>query len=255
MPVMSKKIVVYSVSSPDLISQTVAFLHQVPPFDVLTDKELAVLCGDLRYKEYPKDQTIFHQDDASRELYVVVSGMVRIFRVSPAGGETSINIYSTHDIIGEFSAIDDQPRSATAKAIVPSVLLELKRDQFMQRMREMPNLALAVTRLLIRKLRWTTDFAETVAQFDATGRLLHILLRYNQQYGQEIEPGKQYVLELGLSQSDLASLVGVRREWVNRILAEWQRQNLIQLAGNKIVILDLPRVQQVRDSHLQSNFD
>ncbi|HEX6303042.1 MAG TPA: helix-turn-helix domain-containing protein, partial [Anaerolineales bacterium] len=66
---------------------------------------------------------------------------------------------------------------------------------------------------------------------------------------------QRYLLDLGLNQTDLASLVGVRREWVNRILQYWSKKKLIEYEGGKLVILDLGRVRQERDSRLEANLD
>ena len=155
--------------------------------------------------------------------------------------------------MGELAAIDHLPRSASAKSIGPCVLLEIDGKQFTDRMRDIPDLASAMMRLLAGKLRWTTNYAETIAQYDAAGRLLHILLSYNDQFGHELEAGKRYELALNLNQTDLASLVGARREWVNRILHDWHKQGLIEYHSGTIVILDLPRVIQVRDNCLEAS--
>ena len=103
--------------------------------------------------------------------------------------------------------------------------------------------------------RWTASYAESVAQFDAAGRLLTILLLYTERYGEEIEPGKRYTLDLALNQSDLASMVGARREWINRILGDWRRRGMLEYGRGVFTILDLPRVVAERDSRTEANLD
>jgi CRP-like cAMP-binding protein len=183
---------------------------------------------------------------------VILTGKVRIFKTSLAGNETSLQIFSTHQIIGELASIDDRPRSATAKVIVPSDLLVMAPDRFLHHMRTKPDLALAMTRLLARKLRWTATYAEAVVQYDCAGRLLYILLQYNEQFGEEEEAGKRYVLDLSMNQADLASLVGARREWVNRLLQDWRKRGLIEYYAGKLTILDLSQVEAERDSRLEA---
>jgi CRP/FNR family cyclic AMP-dependent transcriptional regulator len=240
-------------SRQNVLSGRIAFLKQVPLFGSLSEADLAILVNDFRLREYHRDEIIFHQGDHGSDLYVVMQGKVRIFKTSPSGSETSINIFCVGDILGEFAVIDDQPRSATAKAIEPCTMLEMTQARFLQRMREMPDLALGLARLLAGKLRWTAAYAETIAQYDAAGRLLHILLLYNGQFGQEMKAGKRYELDLRLNQSDLASLVGARREWVNRLLGEWRKRGLIEYEAGKITILDLPAVERERDSRIEAN--
>ena len=226
--------------------------HHVPLFASLTDAQLDELNHDLVPRRYTKDDPLFHQSDNNHDLYIVHSGRVRIIRCSPDGYETTLNIYSKGDIIGEFAALDDGPRSATARTLTRCTMLEMPQDRFLHHMRHMPELALAVSRLLVNKLRWTTDYAETVSRYDAAGRLLHILLLYNQRYGVEVEPGKRYKLDLGMTQADLASLVGVNRERVNRILAGWRARGLVDYRARKVTILDLPAAEEERDRRIEA---
>ena len=74
-------------------------------------------------------------------------------------------------------------------------------------------------------------------------------------FGEEIVPGKTYVVDLALTQSDLASMVGARREWVNRILRDWKKRGLLEYKQGAIHILDLPRVVAERDSRIEANLE
>lgn len=235
----------------DTQAAIIAFLRTVPLFAALSDAELGVLAADFSPFEYPKADTLFWHGDPSTELYLLRKGKVRIYKISPGGRETSINIFSAGDIIGEFAAIDHQPRSATAQTITHCLLWRMEAEAFERHLRSMPDLALALNRLLVRKLRWTAEFAETVAQYDAAGRLLHILLLYNEQFGEALESGEGYRLDLGLNQDDLASLVGARREWINRLLQIWQRQGWLEYKAGKIIIRDLSKMRRERDRRLE----
>jgi CRP/FNR family cyclic AMP-dependent transcriptional regulator len=233
-------------------SKRIAFLRQTPLFAALGEKDLLALSSDLKPSDYARNEIIFRQGDAGSSLFVILKGKVRIFETRPSGDETSITIYGAGDLIGEFAVLDDGPRSAAALAIEPCTLLQISRDRFLFHLHEVPELGLQLARLLVAKLRWTTEFALTIAQYDAAGRLLHFLLLFNERFGEEQAAGKRYLLDLGLNQTDLASLVGVRREWVNHLLRDWQRRGLIEHRDGKLFILDLPRVIGERDSRLEA---
>ncbi len=241
--------------NPAALAQRLAFLKTVPLLAALSERDLAVLEQDWVRRDYTSGQFIFCQGDLSRELYIVWQGKIRIFKTSPQGHETSINIFSRGDVLGEFAAIDGQPRSATAQALGVCGLLVMEGDRFVQRLREMPDLALGMIRLLSGKLRWTAEYAETIAQYDAAGRLLHLLLLYNDQFGEAVEPGKRYELDLALNQTDLATLVGIRREQLNRLLQNWRKQGLIEYTAGRIVILNLARVREERDRRIEALLD
>ena len=235
------------------LARRVATLRTMPVFADLAERDLANLAEDMRSKEYAKDETIFRQGDESREVYFVRKGKVRIYKISPSGNETTIAIFTTNDVIGELAAIDQEPRSASAKAMTQVSLLAMSQERFLYTLQTLPRFGMGMARLLAHKLRWTAAFAESIAQFDAAGRLLHIILQHNDQYGEVLEAGKRYQVNIGLNQSDLASMVGARREWINRILSEWRRRGLLEFDNGVITILDLPRVRAERDSRIEAN--
>lgn len=235
------------------LARRVALLNTMPLFADLPEKEIETIVQDLRLKEYGREEIIFRQGDESREVYFVLKGKVRIFTTSPSGNETSIAIFSTNDVIGELAAVDHAPRSATAKSIDAVSLLSMAQDRFLYHLETMPRFAMAFIRLLSGKLRWTAAYAESIAQFDAAGRLLHIILQNNESYGRELTAGQAYIVDLGLNQTDLASMIGARREWVNRILGDWRRRGLLEFDNGVIHILDLPRAVAERDSRIEAN--
>lgn len=239
-----------------VIARRLEFLKSIALFAELSDSELETILADLRSREYKRDDIIFRQGDESRELYILFKGKARIYKVSPAGNETSIQIFGEGDIIGEMAAIDPEPRSTTVKAVGSAVLLVMSHDAFNRHLKTMHRFSLGMNRLLVQKLRWTAAFAETVAQYDAAGRLLHILLLYNQQYGETTttsEGETHHLLKLSLNQTDLASMVGARREWINRILRDWRKRGLLEYSNGTLTIFDLERVKDERDGRIEAN--
>lgn len=243
----------------DVTARRIEFLQQVPLFQSLAITELENLLTDLRPREYDRDDIVFSQGDDSHAVYVVFKGKVRIFRVSPSGNETSIAIFGQHDVIGEQGTLNDVPRNATAKSIGKTTLLVMPQERFQYHLENSSRLALQLAKLLSQKLSWTAAFAESVAQFDAAGRLLHMFLLYIEQYGTRLDSSdgnaEAYELDLSLNQTDLASMVGARREWINRILRDWRKRGLLEYANGKLTIFDMARVRAERDSRIEANLN
>ena len=239
-----------SLISEELITKRITLLKKATLFSELGSENLKTLAEKFHARNYKRKDVIFHQGDDSSVLYVIMKGKVRIFGVSPAGKETSYRIFSRYDIIGEFAVIDGQERSTTAQAIESSTLLEIKREQFLRCLYEMPDLATSLIKILVEKLRFTTAYAESMVQYDTTARLLNMLLQYNEKHGVELKPGKKYELDIFMQQEDIANMVGARREWVNRILREWNKKGLIKYQHGKITILDLPEFEKERNRRI-----
>lgn len=237
------------------LSERIAFLRKAALFSGLSIKDLRILADNFHTRKYKSKEIIFHKGDDSRMLYVVMEGKVRIFGTGPAGNEISIRIFSPEDMIGEFAAIDGRTRSTTAQAVENCILLEMEQARFVQSLREMPDLSMGMIMLLVGKLRWTTAYVETIAQYNTVGRLIQTLLHYIRKFGKEIEAGKRYEVDLSMSQADLASMVGAGREWINRILRDWSQRGLIEYERSKITILDLPAIEKERDVRVKPRTD
>lgn len=217
------------------------FLKELPLFAGQSQERLGTLVKDFRKRSYRPKEIIFHQGDLSRSFYVVVSGKVRTYHLTPDGEEITVNILGHRQLLGEFTMIDGQLRSATAQALSDCTLLEMTGEHALHHLETIPGLALAMCRQIVFKVRWTTAYATTIARYNAAARLQHLLLLYNEQFGQEIEAGKRYLLDLGLSQSDLATMIGATRGWVNDLLQKWRKRGLVEFEAGQITIVDMER--------------
>lgn len=206
-----------------LLSQTPFF--QGIPADIR--RNLADRC--IR-RAFATGTVLFHKDSTDRTLYVIASGRVRIYLPGESGREVTLNICGPGETIGELGLLDGRPRSASAQALDDVVAYELRHEDFAGLLDTSPA-ATAVIRVLTARLRHATADTESLAQFDVFGRLARRLLELAERYGHGRE------IDLDLSQADLASLVGATRETVNRTLAAFRQQGLIEVRGHRIVIL------------------
>ncbi len=233
-----------------ILEKRVAFLKGIVPFQNLSNDELAILASRFQYRAYKHRDFIIHQGDNSQDLFVIKTGKVRVLTLNPAGEESCLRVFATGDIFGELSACDGIPRSATIQSLGECSLLVMGQHDFTNFLRGMPDLSIAFIRFLTEKLRWMTMYSHTIAQYDTAGRLLHTLLHYNDMLGRELVAGQVYEFDLSLNQADLASMVGARREWANRLLQRWRKKGLLVYDRGKITILNLPAVVAERDRRL-----
>lgn len=181
-------------------------------------------------RTFAKSAVLFHKDSEDRSLYLIASGRVRIYLPGGAGREVTLNICGPGEAIGELTLLDGQTRSASAQALDDVVAYVLHYEDIAGLL-DTPAMAAAVIRVLTARLRHATDDTESLALFDVFGRLARRLLELADRYGRGQE------IDLELSQTDLASLVGATRETVNRALAAFRQQGLIDVHDHRIVIL------------------
>ena len=111
----------------DRLSRRMETVRSIPLFTDIAERDLAAIIADFRLREYSRDELIFRQGDETTEIYVVLRGKVRIFKISPGGEETTIAIFGANDVIGEMAALDNQARSATGKSIKRGAIVKIER--------------------------------------------------------------------------------------------------------------------------------
>jgi len=116
------------------------------------------------------------------------------------------------------------------------LVLLWSRERFSAQMRRSPQLALNFMRALSKRLRSSTRQVSTLTFMSVTGRLARKLLELAQEHGVVEAQGVR--LNITLTQAHLASLVGATRESINKALAAFKRQNLIDMVQGNIIIVD-----------------
>lgn len=220
-----------------------ALLRRVPLFTGVSDEDLTGLAPQLRRHAYRKGTMIFHKDQAGDALYIIESGRVRIFLPAEGGEELTIPPFlESGDVFGDMALLDDRPRSASADALEDTVAYTLGRDEFQRYLAATPRLASALIKLLSIRLRDLMEYTETLAFLDVHARIAKTLLDLATRHGNRTNGGIE--IDMDLTQAELARMVGATRERVNRALASFRTQGILELRGKKIVILDAERLRK-----------
>jgi CRP/FNR family cyclic AMP-dependent transcriptional regulator len=211
-------------------------LRQLPLFQGLPPNGLDEAVRHVRLRGYARGTVIFHKDDPGSLLYVILKGAVAISLPSSEGKDLVLSILSVGDFFGELSLLDEEPRSATATAVEDDTqTLILPREDFLDLVRQYPQMSIHIMALLSRRLRDTNVLAQDAALLDLPGRLSRRLLELMERHGKQDVDGVR--IELRLTQSDLASLVGATRVATNRQLQRFQQQGVLRWQSQHITVM------------------
>jgi len=214
----------------------VSLLRSISLFSGLSDAELDALAGRLGKRTFGRGVIIFHKDSPGDTTYIIETGKVRIFALSESGQEISVRICGTGEVFGELSMLDGLPRSAGAMALEETRVLTLQREDYRELLEAYPHMAKGIIATLTARVRYTTQYAENLAFLDVEGRVAQRLLELANLYGVQAPAGVEIGMQL--TQSDLASLVGATRERVNKVLAAFRNQGLIESDAERIIVRD-----------------
>jgi CRP/FNR family cyclic AMP-dependent transcriptional regulator len=227
---------------------TVRLISGTPLFAGLDSSVIELLAGGAVRRSFPKGQTIFREGDVGESLYVVAEGLVKVSVSSADGAELALTTLRPPDAFGELPLIDGGPRSASAVAVVDTTLLALDRRTLLEVIGHRPDGLDGLLRSVGGVLRRLTEQAGDLVFLDLHGRVAKLLLRLADADGRR--PDEPVTLDLNLTQTDLAEMVGGSRQSVNAILHSFERRGLVRLHGREIVIVssrDLARRAGISD--------
>ena len=128
-------------------------LRKAPLFTNLDDEVFAILTSELTEVELSRGASAFHEGDQGDQLYVIMSGKIKLGRTASDGRENLVAVLGPGEIVGELTLFDPGPRSTTATAVAPTELLTLDHNQLMTFVESHPQLAKDMLRALAQRLR------------------------------------------------------------------------------------------------------
>jgi CRP/FNR family cyclic AMP-dependent transcriptional regulator len=225
--------------SPPSTPGIVEILKSATIFAGLPDDALARLEAHCVSRTYQRNQYLWYQGDDGARLVVVASGLVKVVLSSAQGDEVVLTTLGPGAIIGELAVLDGSPRSASVVAAEPTTVVLLSRATVLELLNRHPSVLDALLRSLGNLIRRLTEQAGDLVFLDLAGRVAKLLLHLAEAHG-----AGSTVLDLGLSQSDLAAMVGATRPAVNRVLQNLATRGVIEVDGQRIVLINIAELRR-----------
>ena len=209
-----------------------AILRTVPLFASFPEEQLRALATVVSRRSASRGSIIIAAGDPTDSLYIILSGRFKVMMSDAEGKEVILSILSSGEFFGEMGLIDDAPRSASVVAIEPCELLVITRRDFKRCMAENSEMAMAVMRGLVRRLREADRKIGSLALLDVYGRVARLLLDMA-----ETVDGQKMVTKR-LPKQDIAKMIGASREMVSRVMKDLQTGGYIEMRGSTILLRD-----------------
>jgi CRP/FNR family transcriptional regulator, cyclic AMP receptor protein len=196
-------------------------------------------------KTYKTGAHLFHENDHSRELYIIQSGTVRVYR-KIGSREADLARLSKGAVLGEMALIDGKPRSASAVAHDDTTVIMIDADTFHKRISGVPAWFLSMIRTTSEKIRKANSRLEAI---QSRGHCLHVILAlqyYFLRYGVTTsskgdgatDTGAQKTLEVSQTASQLIQLLSVSHQCIMQMLSCLQKKGVIDIRDGRIALCD-----------------
>jgi CRP/FNR family transcriptional regulator len=183
-------------------------------------------------KYYSRGQNFFAEGDEGIGFYIILSGKVKVFKLSPDGKEQIFHILEAPEPFAEAAVFAGQHYPASAQALAETIVLFFPRQKFLELISLQPSLALSMLALLSQRLRKLTMLVENLSLKEVPGRLAAYLL-YLHEHNDD-----STTVKLDISKNQMAGLLGTIPETLSRILKRMTDEKLIKADTRTICILD-----------------
>jgi CRP-like cAMP-binding protein len=208
------------------------FLSNTFLFASFTEKEIDLLLASTSLKKVGRGEQIFSEGIDATAFFIVVSGKIKIYKLSPDGKEYTLHIHGPGDLVAEAAIFDSMVYPASCMALEDTTLVRMSRKEFLNLIKEHPELSLKMMSGYSKRLRQFVAKIEELSLKDIKSRLAGYLIENS-----SVENGVA-VCHLSYSKKELSSLLGTIPETLSRALAFLKQKKLIIEKDNTIIIPD-----------------
>jgi CRP-like cAMP-binding protein len=208
----------------------------------MLDSERKQLAALLHRRSLQKGEILFHKGDQGSAFFIIIKGLIKIGVSNKIGDEVTLAHLRNGDFFGEMALLDEQPRSASATALEESLLYVLDRNDFFPFLVQNENAVRSILCALSMRLRRTDDLFTEISFLTVPARLAKRLLELAEPLQTSKEESAEY--RVRISQRELASMLGVTRESINKELKILKDKGLVETSRNNIIIRDIDRLKR-----------
>ena len=212
----------------------------------LPSRLAAPLLAGATARSLAADEVLFMAGDPGDGLYRVDEGLLKVSIASASGAERILAILGPGSIVGDLAIIDGLPRSATVTALRDCKLRFLSRAAFEKFAAAEPAIYKYLLTVMAARLRDTDQIVAAGSFLPLKGRVARALLDLAHAFGNDVGSGR-IVIRQKLSQTDLASMAGIARENVSRIMNEWIRAKVVTRLSGYYCLEDPRKLQREID--------
>ena len=227
----------------DVLKEARSLLGNCALFEGLSADERAAIVARARIRTFHAGETVFQMGSPGDQMMALISGSIRISVRFAGGKELLLAIIRPGEVFGELAVLDEKERSADAVAENACTLAILDRRDILSFFERTPSAWPKLVAVLCQRLRRTNEGFAEVALLELPVRLARTMLRVSDL--QTNSAGE--TSEIWFSQRELASMVGSRRETVNKCLRTWQRSGIVKISEGSIIITNRPALEHLAE--------
>ncbi len=213
-------------------------------FKKLTPEDLEYVYDHKTCYSFKRGEIIYEEGTRTNGIYCIHKGIIKIYKTGTEGKEQIIMFGKSGDIFGYRSVINNEPACTSVKVIEDVTLCFIPTDNLYELLRKNSEFGIELLQIACKELDESNNYLRDIAQKSVRERLAEVLLHLKAEFG----VNEEGIINVALTREELANLIGTATESVIRLLSEFKANNIVELQGRKIKIIDVETLKRL--SHL-----
>lgn len=209
-------------------------LGRVSIFSNLSREHLTLVAPTIKEQEFKKGKIIIHQDERGSMFFVMEKGLAKVTMTGKEGKEITLSYIKPGEFFGEMSLLDGKPRSATVIATEDSRVMTLTREEFLNSIRQNPEIGIKMLEVLSDRLRYADQKIGLLTLTDVQSKLVHYFIHLANRMGVPTVDG--ILIEDRPTHEVMSAELGTTRETITRIIGDLKRNGYLKITRKTILL-------------------
>ena len=209
-------------------------IKKIELFESLPDQDLITILEAAKLLRLEEGNFFFLQGDPAEKMFILLAGRVRLFQTSQKGDQALIRVITPYTLFALVAMTQTQFYPVSAQAAEESEAIFWSRTELMDYVIKYPTVAINAMKIMAVQVKELQERFRQAATEHVNKRLARTLIRLGSQNGKKIDDG--ILIDLPLTQQELAEMAGTTLFTVSRILSRWEDQGLVICSRERVVI-------------------
>lgn len=218
-------------------------ISQFPIFEGLAPQQISQLCADSQIRVFSNRESLYQLGEEAVSFAIVISGALKLTKVSVGGDEVLIHFATAGDVIGALIMGNQNSKyPVDVKSMGLSRCLLIKKDVYLKNWMVQPQLILKIQSLLssrVQKFQAIRAMQRLPLPVKIAGVLLDLAVK---------SKDNQHEINIPMTKKELADHLGVTHESVIRVMSEWSKMGIIKVANQQILIVQPDKLIGLMDN-------
>ncbi len=218
-------------------------LRDIPLFSELSIQQLRSLTSVSKLKRFPKHSVLFREGDFYTGFFVLLKGMVKVFKITPQGKESVVHIVRPFSAFADIPLFEGGNYPLDAEALEDSLALFIPKENILELISKEPDISLKMLAGFAKRLKSLVNQIEDISSKEVHNRLAKYLLQGI--LASKTEQLAEPFIKLTVPKSTIAAYLGTVTETLSRALRKLQNEKVIRVSGKNIFVIDFKRLKEL----------